>query len=119
MAGASTLTERVQFVNANWTPGEAGAGGAFELLVVCESGARHSLPMTPGEAAAVVALTQAGNVLLFDVDSRTLIVANLVGEWIQGTWSAGDRRTAGGPATEVTAAEPGEPPAGSAAGATV
>lgn len=97
MAGASDLTERVRYVNANWTPGDAGAVGAFELLVVCESGARHSMPMAAAEAAAVVALTQAGNVLLFDAESRTLIVANVVGEWIQATWSAGDRRSVDDP----------------------
>lgn len=94
MAGASEQTERVQYVNANWTPGDTRADGAFELLVVCESGARHSLPMTASEASAVVALTQAGSVLLFDVETTTLIVANVVGEWIQSTWSAGDRRMA-------------------------
>ena len=49
--------------------------------------------MIAEEAAAVVALTQAGSMLLFDAESRTLIAANLVGEWIQSTWSAGDGRT--------------------------
>jgi hypothetical protein len=93
VAGASERTERVQYVNANWTPGDDGAVGEFELLVVCESGARHSLPMAAGEASAVVALTRAGSVLLFDAESKTLVVANMVGEWIPSTWSAGDRRT--------------------------
>ncbi|SEQ97300.1 hypothetical protein [Microlunatus flavus] len=39
--------------------------------------------------AALVALTQVpGVVLLYDPEGRTLIAANLLGEWIPPTWSA-------------------------------
>ena len=95
MAGASEQTVRVRFVNANWAAGRPGEQ-AFELLVVTEDEERHSLPVPAEQMAALVALTQVPDVvLLYDPDGRTLIAANLVGSWIQSSWSAGDRREPG------------------------
>lgn len=95
MAGASGATQRVRYVNANWQAGEAGDDGSFALLVVTEDGLRHELEPSPAAMAALVALTRAGSVFLFDPENRTLIAANLVGEWIPQSWSSADRRAEG------------------------
>ncbi len=99
MSGASGATERVEYVNANWTP-SAGVGSGsrsrFELLIVTESGDRHALPVKSEDMAALIALTQASSVLLWDPEAEALIAANLVGQWLQDTWSArSSRREAG------------------------
>ncbi|WP_375490919.1 hypothetical protein [uncultured Jatrophihabitans sp.] len=91
MAGASNETQRVRYVNANWSPGSSGDAG-FDVLVVTEDGERTSLPVPADEMTALVALTQAAGVLLWDPVNRALICANLVGEWIKPSWSAGDDR---------------------------
>ena len=91
MAGASSDTQRVSYVNANWNPD---ASGAFEVLIVTEDGERTSLPVPSDQMVALIALTQAAGVLLWDPRGRSLICANLVGEWIQQSWSAGDARQA-------------------------
>ena len=44
---------------------------------------------------AIVAMTQAETVLLWDPEGRTLVVSNLVGRWLLETWSAADRSPAG------------------------
>ena len=89
MAGASTGTRRVAYVNANWTAGRDDAA-AFELLVVTEDEERHALPVPAEQMAALVALTQVeGVVLLWDPEGGTLIAANLVGAWLPPAWSAG------------------------------
>jgi len=94
MAGASTKTQRVSYVNANWTAGRTD-DDAFELLVVTEDEQRHALPVGTAQLAVLVTLTQADDlVMLWDPEGRTLIAANLVGEWIPPTWSAGDQRDA-------------------------
>ena len=89
MAGASTGTQRVVYVNANWTAGR-GEAAAFELLVVTEDEGRHSLPVPAVQMAPLLALTQApGVVLLWDPEGPTLIAANLLGEWVEPGWSSG------------------------------
>ncbi|WP_375432727.1 hypothetical protein [uncultured Friedmanniella sp.] len=82
MAGASGSTQRVEFVNANWDAGTEGGDGRFGLLVVTADGERYELQPSPAAMTALVALTQASNVLLWDPEGATLIVANLVGEWL-------------------------------------
>lgn len=91
MAGASDQTRRVRVLNANWAAGGDGEDGRFALLVVTEDGKRHTVSPSPAATAAIVALAQAGTVLLWDPADRTLIAANVVGEWIPDDWSAGDR----------------------------
>ena len=93
MAGASSETQRVRYVNANWTAGRTD-DEAFEVMVVTEDEERHALPVGAAQLAVLVALTQAEDVvLLWDPEDQTLIAANLVGEWIQPTWSADDHRS--------------------------
>ncbi|MGI3785863.1 MAG: hypothetical protein ACRYG2_34385 [Janthinobacterium lividum] len=82
MAGASAGTQRVAYVNANWTAGR-GDDAAFELLVVTEDDERHAVPVPAAQMAVLVALTQSQDmVMLWDPEDQTLIAANLVGEWI-------------------------------------
>jgi uncharacterized protein YbdZ (MbtH family) len=96
VAGASAQTQRVRYVNANWTAGRTD-DEAFELMVVTEDEERHSVATTAAQLAVLVALTQARDVvMLWDPEGRTLIAANLLGEWIQPAWSAGAARTADG-----------------------
>jgi len=79
-------------VNANWTAGSAGEDGDFALLIITEDGERHTVELSPAAAIAVVAMTQANTVLLWDPEARSLIVANLVGHWLEKDWSADTRR---------------------------
>lgn len=94
---------RVEYLNANWN-GSAAAGSAFELLVVTEGGERHVLPITAADLAALGSLLRPDLVLLFDPGDQTLIVANLIGQWIQPEWSSGTARR-GEPPRE----DPGRP----------
>ncbi len=48
---------------------------------------RYALPVPSEQMAALVALTQAGSVLLWDPEDQTLVAANLVGDWIPETFS--------------------------------
>ena len=93
MAGASESTQRVSYVNMNWEAGADGSDGIFACLIVTEDNERHVANPSPAAVVSLIALTQASNVLLFDIENRTLIAANLVGEWLQDDWSAGDSRT--------------------------
>jgi len=92
VSGASSRTRRVSVVNANWTAGSAGEDGFFALLIITEDGERHTAELSPAAAIAVVAMTQADTVLLWDSEARSLIVANLVGHWLDKDWSADTRR---------------------------
>jgi len=96
MAGASAGTQRVTFVNANWSPGRPD-DEAFELMVVTEDEQRHAVRVPTAQVGPLVAITQgAGVVLLWDPEDDTLVAANLVGEWVPPTWSASDRPTSPG-----------------------
>ena len=80
------------YVNANYTVGRAD-GAAFELMVVTEDEERHTLQVPAAQMAPLLALTQApGVVLLWDPAGPTLIAANLLGEWVEPTWTAYERR---------------------------
>ena len=91
MAGASERTRRVTVVNANWSAGEPGGDGTFAFLLVTEDEERHTIEVSPAAASALVALTQADPVLLWDPDERTLIAANLVGEWLDKDFTTAPR----------------------------
>jgi hypothetical protein len=91
MPGAHDTTRRVTVVNANWDAGAPGGDGSFSLLLVDEDGNRHTVQPSPAAMTALVALTQAGTVLLWDPDGGTLIASNVVGQWLPSTWSATDR----------------------------
>ncbi len=66
-----------------------GDDGQFALMIVTEGGERHTVELSPAATTAVVALTQAGTILLWDPQNQTLIAANVVGSWIGEDWSAG------------------------------
>jgi hypothetical protein len=79
MPGASEQTREVRIVNANWTAGADGEDGRFEVMFVTEDDEKHVVAPSPAAVTALVALTQAPTILLWDPDGRTLIAANLIG----------------------------------------
>lgn len=79
MPGASEQTRRVKIVNANWVAGPDGDHGRFEVMMMTEDDHRHVVAPSPEAMTALIALTQADTVLLWDPADRTLIAANLVG----------------------------------------
>jgi hypothetical protein len=79
MPGASEQTRRVKVLNANWVAGSDGTDGRFELMIITEDDQQHVLAPSPAAMAALVALTQADTVLLWDPANRTLVAANLIG----------------------------------------
>jgi hypothetical protein len=85
MPGASELTQPVKIVNANWSAGPDGDHGRFQVMIVTEDDQRHVVTPSPAAITALIALTQADTVLLWDPADRTLIAANLVGTmpWTQ------------------------------------
>ena len=87
MPGASEQTRRVKILNANWVPGPDGDDGRFEVMIVTEDGQQYTVPASPASMTALVALAQAGTVMAWDPDNRTLIAANIVG---QMPWTARD-----------------------------
>ena len=76
----------MKIVNANWVAGPDGDHGRFEVMMVTEDDQRHVAAPSPEAMTALIALTQAGTVLLWDPADRTLIAANLVGRmpWTEG-----------------------------------
>jgi predicted nucleic acid-binding Zn ribbon protein len=79
MPGASEQTRRVKVLNANWVAGSDGTDGRFEVMIITEDDQQHVVAPSPAAMAALVALTQANTVLLWDPANRTLVAANLVG----------------------------------------
>ncbi len=79
MPGASEEARRVKIMNANWVAGADGEDGAFELMIVTSDDRRHFVTPSPAAMNALVALTQADTVLVWDPADRTLIAANLRG----------------------------------------
>jgi predicted nucleic acid-binding Zn ribbon protein len=80
MPGASEQTRQVKIVNANWKAGPDGDHGRFEIMIVTEDDQRHVAAPSPAAMTALIALTQADTVLLWDPADRTLIAANLIGK---------------------------------------
>ena len=79
MPGASELTRRVKVVNVNWVAGPDGDDGHFEVQLITSDDERHTITPSPGAMTALIALTQADTVLLWDPTDRTLIAANVIG----------------------------------------
>ena len=80
MPGASDQTQPVKILNANWIPDTNGGDGRFDIMIVTEDDQRHELPASAASVTAVVALTQAGTVMVWDPANQTLIAANVVGQ---------------------------------------
>ena len=70
----------MKIVNANWAAGPDGDHGRFEVMIVTEDDQRHVVAPSAGAMTALIALTQADTVLLWDPADRTLIAANVVGK---------------------------------------
>ncbi len=79
MPGASEQTRRVQILNVNWVAGADGDDGRFEVMVVTEDDQQHIIAPSPASITALIPLTQADTVLMWDPSGRTLIAANVVG----------------------------------------
>ena len=80
MPGASDQTQPVKILNANWIPDTNGGDGRFDIMIVTEDDQRHQLPASAASVTAVVALAQAGTVMMWDPPNRVLIAANVVGQ---------------------------------------
>jgi hypothetical protein len=87
MTGASSKTQRVAYLNANWTPAPAG-DGRFDLLIITEDEQRHSASTTAAALTALASVIRDGVVLLWDPEGPVLIVGNLLGQWIPLDWSS-------------------------------
>jgi hypothetical protein len=70
----------VKILNANWIPDTNGGDGRFDIMIVTEDDQRHELPASAASVTAVVALAQAGTVMMWDPPNRVLIAANVVGQ---------------------------------------
>ncbi len=79
MPGASEQARRVKILNANWVAGTDGGDGQFEVMIVTDDDQAHTVPVSPAAITALIALTQAKTVLVWDPSDRTLIAANVVG----------------------------------------
>jgi len=80
MPGASDQTQQVKILNANWIPDLNGGDGRFDIMIVTEDDQRHELPASAASVTAVVALAQAGTVMMWDPPNRVLIAANVGGQ---------------------------------------
>jgi len=80
MPGASDQTQPVKILNANWIPTPTAGTARFDIMIVTEDDQRHELPASAASVTAVVALAQAGTVMMWDPPNRVLIAANVVGQ---------------------------------------
>ena len=85
MPGASEQTSQVKVLNLNWTAGEDGEDGRFEVMIVTADGEKRIVAPSPAAVTALLALARSDVILLWDPENRTLIAANVVGTWIAPT----------------------------------
>jgi hypothetical protein len=85
MPGASVQTSQVTVLNINWTAGTDGGDGTFEVMIVTADDMQHTFAISPASLTALLALTKADPILLWDPADKTLIAANVVGTWIAPT----------------------------------
>ena len=83
--GASEQTSQVTVINANWTAGDDGEDGRFEVMLVTADGQQHTFAPSPASMTALLSLAKADAILLWDPSDRTLIAANIVGTWLAPT----------------------------------
>ena len=79
MPGASERARRVKVLNADWVAGPDGDDGRFQVMIITEDDERHFIAPSPSAMTALIALTEADTVLVWDPADRRLIAANLVG----------------------------------------
>jgi hypothetical protein len=82
MPGASEQTSQIKVLNVNWTAAADGGDGTFEVMIVTADDQQHAVTISPTSLTALLAMTKAGAILLWDPAGRTLIAANIVGTWI-------------------------------------
>jgi hypothetical protein len=78
MPGASEQTSQVKVLNLNWTAGEDGEDGRFEVMIVTADRDKRTVAPSPAAVTALLALARADVILLWDPEGRTLIAANVV-----------------------------------------
>jgi hypothetical protein len=79
MPGASDEARQVKNLNANWIAGAEGEDGRFDVQIITDDEEPHHLTPSAAAMTALIALTQADVVLVWDPRNRALIAANLVG----------------------------------------
>ena len=85
MPGASEQTSQVKVLNTNWTAGQDGEDGRWEVMIVTADGQQHTFAPSPASMTALLALARSDAILLWDPQDRTLIAANVVGTWLAPT----------------------------------
>ena len=58
MPGASEQTSQVKVLNLNWTAGEDGEDGRFDVIIVTADGERHIVTPSPAAVTALLALAR-------------------------------------------------------------
>jgi glycerate kinase len=80
--GASEQTSQVKVLNVNWTAAADGGDGTFEVMMVTADDEQHAVAVSAASLTALLAMSRAGAILLWDPAAGTLIAANIVGTWI-------------------------------------
>ena len=90
MSEADEDARRVKIVNAKWVAGGDGTDGSFQLMIVTSDDRQYFVTPSPAAMSALIALTQATTVLVWDPSDRTLFAANLRGTmpWTAETGTA-------------------------------
>jgi len=76
------LPRPVKNLNANWAAGSDGEDGTFQVMIVTNDDEHYTVAPSPAAVTALIALSKANTVLLWDAQNRSLIAANVVGTWI-------------------------------------
>ena len=69
----------MKVLNADWVAGPDGDDGRFHVMIITEDDELHFIAPSPSAMTALIALTEADTVLVWDPADRRLIAANLVG----------------------------------------
>ena len=85
MPGASAQTSRVTVLNTNWTAGQDGEDGRWDVMIMTADGQQHTFAPSPASMTPLLALARSDAILLWDPEDRTLIAANVVGTWLAPT----------------------------------
>jgi hypothetical protein len=85
MPGASEQTSQVTVLNTNWTAGQDGEDGRWEVMIVTAADQQHTFAPSPASMTTLLALARSDAILLWDPEDRTLIAANVVDTWLAPT----------------------------------
>jgi hypothetical protein len=70
--GASEQTSQAKVLNLNWTAGQDGEDGRFEVMIVTADEKQHTVAPSPAAMTALLALARTDVILLWDPEDRTL-----------------------------------------------